>query len=188
MDATSASFYLLEHVSDRGRDALERREVCGKKSEDFQRMKPYFKGLVKLLASFYYVGYLPWMPGTWGSLVALPIAWFFNENLAWFILILSLTGFLISPFAEAAFGAKDPSRFVLDEVVGMALSVLWLPKNLILYAVGFILFRGLDVWKPGPIGWIQKTETPSSILWDDLLAGAVANIILQAVVRLLVLR
>ena len=146
-------------------------------------MKPYFKGVVRPLASFYYVGYLPWMPGTWGSLAALPIAWFLNENLTWLVIVLSATGLLISQFAEEVFGDKDPSHFVLDEVAGMALSVLWLPKNLILYAAGFILFRVLDVWKPGLIGWIQKTKTPSSIMWDDLLAGAVVNLVLRLVVR-----
>ncbi len=139
--------------------------------------------LVKLLASFYYVGYLPWMPGTWGSLAALAIAWFFNENLVWLTIIFSVTGFLICKPAEEAFHAKDPSRFVLDEVAGMSLGVLCLPKNLILYAGGFILFRVLDVWKPGPIGWIQKSKMPSSIMWDDLLVGVFVNLFLQVATR-----
>ena len=148
-------------------------------------MKPYLKGVVRLLASFYYVGYLPWAPGTWGSLAALPIAWFFHENLVWLVVIFSLTGFLICQPAEEVFNAKDPRHFVLDEVAGMTLAVLWLPKNLILYLVGFILFRALDVWKPGPIGWIQDSKTPSSIMWDDLLAGLFVNIFLQIASRLI---
>ena len=137
--------------------------------------------LIKALASFFYVGYLPWMPGTWGSLAVLPIAWFFNENLVWIVVVCSLTGIFICKSAEEAFNSKDPDRFVLDEAAGMALAVLWLPKNLILYAAGFVLFRILDIWKPGLIGWIQKVKNPSSIMWDDLLAGAVVNIFLQGV-------
>ena len=88
---------------------------------------------------------------------------------------------MICKRAEEVFNAKDPGCFVLDEVVGMMVSVLWLPKNLLLYVAGFILFRVLDVWKPGPIGWIQNTKTPHSIMWDDLAAGAVVNVVLQVV-------
>ena len=143
---------------------------------------------VKLLASFFYVGYLPWAPGTWGSLTALPMAWFLNENLVWIVLSLAAVGLLICKPAEKAFGVKDPSRFVLDEVAGMAISVLWLPKTIFVYVVAFILFRVLDIWKPGPIGWIQNSKTPSSIMWDDLLAGAVVNIVLQVVVGLAVFK
>jgi phosphatidylglycerophosphatase A len=139
---------------------------------------------VKGAASFFYIGYLPWMPGTWGTIAALPIAWFLNENLVWIALGLSLVGLLICKPAEKAFNAKDPSRFVLDEVAGMALAVLWLPKTIFIYAIGFILFRILDIWKPGPIRWIQDSKTPTSIMWDDLLAGAAVNIILQIVVRI----
>ena len=147
---------------------------------------PSSKCWVKLLGSFFYVGHLPWMPGTWGSLAVLPMAWFFNENLVWIVVIFSFVGFLICKPAEEAFNAKDPGWFVLDETAGMALAVLWLPKNLILYAAGFILFRVLDVWKPGLIGWIQKTKSPSSIMWDDLLAGAVVNLFLRLAARLII--
>ena len=143
-------------------------------------------GWVKPLASFFYVGYLPWMPGTWGSLAILPIVWFFNENLVWVVATFSFVGFLICKPAEEVFNSKDPDRFVLDEAAGMALAVLWLPKNLILYAAGFVLFRILDIWKPGPLGWIQKTKSPSSIMWDDLLAGAVVNLFLQLAARLII--
>ena len=145
------------------------------------RDNSYLKDGVKVLATFFYVGYLPIAPGTWASLVGLSIAWFFNESLFWLAVIFSLIGFVICKRAEEVFNAKDPGCFVLDEVVGMMVSVLWLPKNLLLYVAGFILFRVLDVWKPGPIGWIQNTKTPHSIMWDDLAAGAVVNVVLQVV-------
>ena len=142
---------------------------------------------VKLPASFFYVGYLPWMPGTWGSLAGFALAWFFNPRLFWMFLGFSLAGFLIAAPAERAFGKKDPQNFVLDEVVGMMLSVLWLPRTPALFIAAFILFRILDTLKPGPIGWIQKRETPSGILWDDLAAGAAVNLILQFILSASVL-
>ncbi len=141
-------------------------------------------GGVKILATFFGVGYLPLMPGTWASLAALPLAWFFHEILVWQVVGLSLVGLLICKPAEDAFGTKDPGAFVLDEVAGMMVSILLLPKELWILGAGFILFRVLDVWKPGPIGWIQNTKTPTSIMWDDLAAGAVVNVLLQIVVRL----
>ncbi|OIO37998.1 MAG: hypothetical protein AUJ71_04040 [Candidatus Omnitrophica bacterium CG1_02_49_16] len=148
-------------------------------------MNVIFKRSVKFLASFSYAGYLPWAPGTWGSLVALLIAWFFNEYLLWSIVIFSFIGLSICRPAEEAFNAKDPHRFVLDEVVGMMASVLFLPKRYLVFLAAFILFRVLDVLKPGPIGRIQASRTPSSIMWDDLSAGALVNILLQVSLRLI---
>ena len=144
------------------------------------------KGWVKLLATFFYVGYLPIAPGTWATLAGLPIAWFFNENLGWLTVIFSLVGLVICKPAKEVFNAKDPGCFVLDEVAGMMVSVLWLPKNLALYGMAFILFRLLDISKPGLIRKIQNCKASTSIMWDDLLAGAVVNVVLQVFVRLVI--
>lgn len=145
------------------------------------------KNIVKVLATFFYVGFLPIAPGTWATLAGLPIAWFFNDKLIWLTIIFSLIGLVICKPAEEAFNAKDPSCFVLDEVAGMMVSVLWLPKNLILYGVAFIFFRILDISKPGPIRTIQNSGTPLSIMWDDLLAGAFVNIFLQIAVKFVIM-
>ncbi len=138
---------------------------------------------IKILATFFGLGYLPLVPGTWASLAALTLAWFFHETLIWQVVGFSLIGLLICKPAEDAFGSKDPGAFVLDEVAGMALSLLWLPKNLVLFVIAFILFRALDILKPGPIGKIQASRTPMSIMWDDLLAGVFVNVFLQIIVR-----
>ncbi len=142
------------------------------------------KGLVKSLATFFGIGYLPLMAGTWASLAALPLAWFFHETLLWQVLVFSLIGLAICKPAEEAFQKKDPGAFVLDEVAGMQLSLLALPKNGYIFSAAFILFRLFDIWKPGPIGRIQASKNPMSIMWDDILAGLFANILLQASVRL----
>ncbi len=137
---------------------------------------------VKTLASFFYVGYLPWAPGSFGSLAGLLIGWYFYGALPYLTVAFCLLGFVICKPATAVFLSPDPSAFVLDEVSGMMLSVLWLPKTPFVFLAGFILFRLLDILKPWPISRIQKSPNPSSIMWDDLAAGALANAILQLLV------
>ncbi len=138
---------------------------------------------VKFLASFFYIGYLPVMPGTWGSATGALLAWFFNEGLVWQVTVFSLAGLFISSIAERAFDEKDPSRFVLDEVAGIMISVLWIPKKIALFVVAFILFRIFDTMKPWPISMVQKSKMPTAIMWDDLLAGLFVNILLQIISR-----
>lgn len=137
--------------------------------------------LVKMIGTFFYVGHLPWAPGTWGSLAGLLIAWFSPEPSRTLLLVfMCIAGFYACPRAVAAYQAKDPSVFVMDEVCGMMLGILWLPRSVWVALVGFLLFRFFDVVKPWPISWIQKKDHPSCILWDDLLAGAFTNAVLRA--------
>lgn len=138
-------------------------------------------GFVKMISSFFYLGHLPLAPGTWGSLAGLLIGWFtptpFDLPALLFMCVL---GFYACPRAVAVYKAKDPSAFVMDEVCGMMLGVLWLPKAGWVAFVGFLLFRFFDIVKPWPISWIQKKNSPSCILWDDLLAGVFTNLVLRA--------
>lgn len=138
--------------------------------------------LVKALASFFYVGCLPLAPGTFGSLAGLLIAWYFYGALPYLVVLFSVIGFVICKPAVAVFSAKDPSSFVLDEVCGMMLSVLWLPRVWFVLLLGLLLFRLFDTWKPWPIRLIQQNPNPLSILWDDLAAGALVNVVLQALI------
>ena len=138
---------------------------------------------IKAVASFFYVGFLPKAPGTFGSLAGLILAWFLNPNIVFILSALSIIGFVISPAARIAFRQDDPKEFVIDEVTGMMLTVLWLPKKLVLFILGFLIFRVLDIWKPWPIRLIQKNKNALSIMWDDLAAGFFANLILQSLLK-----
>ena len=143
------------------------------------------KRAVGLIASFFYVGYAPWIPGTFGSLAGAVLAWQLNPTLPYLLFFFSILGFCVSAPAEQFFESKDPKQFVMDEVCGMMLSVLWLPHDWRLFAAGFVLFRFFDVLKPWPISRIQSSRSPLSIMWDDLAAGAAVNVILQIATRLL---
>ena len=137
--------------------------------------------LAKRIGSFFYLGHLPWAPGTWGSLAGLLIFWFASEKAHVPVFLGATTvAFCACPGAVRAYASKDPSQFVADEVCGMMLGLLWLPKKTELYLAGFILFRFFDIVKPWPISVLQKKEGPSFIVWDDLLAGVFANLALRA--------
>src|SRR3989338_5097657 len=96
---------------------------------------------VKAAASFFYVGYLPFAPGTFGSLAGLLIACYFYGALPYLTLVFCVVGFAICKSAPAVFSSKEPAPFVLDEGFRMMPSVLWLAKTLLVFGIAFILFR-----------------------------------------------
>lgn len=142
------------------------------------------KTLIKSIASFFYIGHLPVAPGTFGSLAGLLLAWHFNEALPALFFCLCVAGLLVAAPAESVYGTKDPKQFVLDEVCGMMLGLLWLPKEISIFISAFLLFRLLDIWKPWPVSLLQKNKNPLSIMWDDLACGVAVNAALQAGVKL----
>ena len=139
--------------------------------------------LCRLIASCGYLGELP-AGGTWGSLVGWVLAWYFSSYALWLFFSILILGYGLSLIANESFGEKDPSAFVLDEVCGMMLSVLLLPKTLPIYLTAFVLFRLLDIWKPWPISVLQKMEHPFSIMHDDIAAGLFTHLMVRAAFRI----
>ncbi len=144
--------------------------------------------LVKIIATFFYVGYLPLIPGTFGSAAALLFYIFLKPGplaqYAFLALFLSL-GFYFSGKAEKQFNSKDPKYIVIDEVAGMFLALLFVPLDFRLLAIGFLLFRVLDTVKPYPADRLQNLPGSAGIMLDDVVAGLYANIILQFLSRVL---
>ena len=147
-----------------------------------------FKSLPKIIATFFYVGYLPFIPGTFGSAAALVLYIFLKPGLlaqyAFLALFLSL-GFYFSGKAEKQFNSKDQKYIVIDEVAGMFLALLFVPLDLKLLAIGFLLFRVLDTVKPYPADRLQNLPGSAGIMLDDIVAGLYANLILQFLSRVL---
>ena len=145
------------------------------------------KTWTKIIATFFGVGFIPVVPATWASAIAALLAWFLAEPWLYAVLaVFTAAGLWACLDAKDVFKSKDPKSFVMDEVCGMMLSVLWLPRNAYLYFWAFILFRILDASKPWPISKIDKSHRPTCILWDDLAAGVFTNIILQVAVRIFI--
>jgi len=128
----------------------------------------------RFVATFFYLGKLPFAPGSWGSLGAL-LLWIllpvtFSVHLS-VIVILFILGVYSSDKMAKYMDDHDPSEVVIDEVVGMGISLFMLPHSLGLYLLAFILFRIFDILKPSFIYSIQNFPGGWGIMFDDVLAG-----------------
>lgn len=148
----------------------------------------YRKILIKSISTFFFIGYLPLAPGTFGSLAGVGIFFLFKGHDAGLVsvtLILIILGFFFNQKAEKIFNKKDPPCVVIDEVAGMLLGLLFLPYyDIKVITIAFLFFRILDTFKPYPVGRIERLKGSTGIMGDDLMAGLYTNIILQLVLRL----
>jgi phosphatidylglycerophosphatase A len=147
-----------------------------------------------LVATWFGAGFLPIAPGTWGSLATIPIAHLVAVfsgawGLAGFALGIAMIGVHAAGETARLRGIGDPPEVVVDEVAGQAIALLPVYALVQPEAVGlriasvlaaFALFRILDVWKPGPIGWLERLPGGWGIMADDLLGGAVAAALVTA--------
>ena len=144
-----------------------------------------------VLATWFGVGYLPKAPGTWGSLAALPFAWLIMTAGGQILLFVSiLITFVIGWWASEVYiqreGGKDPGPVVIDEVVGQWLTLSVVTPDLIIYGLGFLLFRIFDVFKPWPIGLAdRRIDGGFGIMIDDVLAGVYAAASLYLITKLM---
>ena len=146
--------------------------------------------LILLLATWFRVGYLPHMPGTWGSLAALPIWWLLQHlsplHYGLVVFLFGIGAVYLSGRAEILLQQKDSPTIVIDEVVGQLITLAACPVNF--YAVGLavLLFRIFDIVKPFPIGLINaRLGGGLGIVLDDVVAGMYAGLILFILVKLM---
>lgn len=139
----------------------------------------------KLVATGLGLGYSPFAPGTVGSLggciSALLIIRYTSIPeiiLSLLILLFFFLGVISSSKAEEHWG-KDPSRVVIDEVVGMWISMLMIPVGLWYALAAFAIFRLLDIYKPLKIREFEKMKSGWGIMMDDVIAGVYTNLIIQ---------
>ena len=133
-----------------------------------------------LIAVWFGSGLLPWAPGTWGSLAALPVA----AGLHWLggpvlVAVGALATFVVGVWAADRYslrsGRSDPSEVVVDEVAAQLLVLAALPVTWVAYAVGFVTFRLADILKPWPASWLDReVHGGLGIMLDDIAAAAYA--------------
>ena len=146
--------------------------------------------LIMFIATGFYSGYLPKAPGTWGSLVGLLLFFLLHTlNLQIYLAVVAAI-FVIGTFAageaEKIMDRKDPGLVVIDEIVGILITMIAIPATPLAMALGFILFRIFDIWKPFPIRLIdQRFHGGLGIMLDDIVAGIFSLVILQVLVRFL---
>lgn len=155
------------------------------------------KSLATFIASFGYVGYLRPASGTWGSAAAIPVGFgihlgFGTIGLAVAAVAIFFVGWWATMVHTAGGDNHDPSEVVVDEVAGQWVALL--PVSFILHsddslplwlvlsigAAAFFLFRLFDIWKPGPVGWADRRDDPFGVMFDDVIAGAFAALVLLA--------
>ena len=144
------------------------------------------KLLAKIIGSTFGCGYSPVAPGTVGSLAAVVVLWLAPPISSIALILLAASFFVIGVWAsfmcEKDWG-HDSGRIVWDEVVGMMITVVALPKDWLIYLIAFGLFRFFDILKPFPINKSQDLPHGWGVMVDDVLAGIFANIVLQLLVR-----
>ena len=128
----------------------------------------------KVITTCFYLGKLPYAPGSWGSLgtivlwLFLPVDYLIHSTV---ILFLFIIGVYYSKQAAEKLKIHDPSEVVIDEAVGMGISLFMLPHSFILYFIAFCLFRVFDIFKPSFIFQVQSLPGGWGIMLDDVLAG-----------------
>lgn len=148
----------------------------------------FLKKPIYLLATGFGSGLAPIMPGTCGTIVAIPIYLLLNLfPPTYYLIILAImiaVGFWICNVVEHKTGIHDNPSIVWDEIVGFLLTMAFIPSRWCLIVIGFVLFRIFDIWKPWPINWVNShVKGGFGIVIDDLLAAIYAGILLQFIFR-----
>ena len=144
------------------------------------RIQGPFDFIMASLATGFGSGMAPYMPGTFGTLVGLPIAWcletFGNRPITQIVacIVLFLVGIPICSQGERIFGRKDPGEVVWDEIAAMPLVYLFVPFTLVTCLVGFVWFRVFDISKPWPVKKLESIGGGFGIMADDTIAALMA--------------
>lgn len=135
-----------------------------------------------MIASVLGAGHAPVASGTVGSALTLVALWlipFTPRGLLVTLVVVTVAGIWAAGRVERALGQKDPGVIVIDEVAGMMLSVLFLPRALPVLVTAFLLFRLFDIWKPFPARESQALSGGLGVMVDDLVAGLYALILVM---------
>jgi phosphatidylglycerophosphatase A len=145
--------------------------------------------LAVFLASFGYVGYFPIAPGTAGSAAALAlyalVRWSASPLVEGVVLVaVALVGTWSASIAERQFGVTDPGQIVIDEVLGMLMTLAFVPLTWPGVVVGFFVFRALDIVKPFPADAAERLHGGLGVMADDAMSGVYGNIIVRVLLWL----
>ncbi len=140
--------------------------------------------LIMAIATGAYVGTIPKAPGTWGSVAAL-LPWLLIKDLPLplygaIIAGTFIVGFLAAGSAEKLLDTPDAGAIVIDEIVGMFITLLLAPAHPLAWLLGLIYFRIFDIAKPFPVSWFdQHIHGGLGIMMDDVAAGLYALLAMQ---------
>jgi phosphatidylglycerophosphatase A len=136
------------------------------------------------IATGCFIGNLSVAPGTFGSILGLPLCFILAKIELTIALFFTITfiffAIIIAQKAEKILVKKDPGCIIIDEIAGLMVALIGLPFNIISVTAGFIIFRAFDIFKPYPIRYLEeKLPGGVAIVMDDVAAGIYSNIVLR---------
>jgi phosphatidylglycerophosphatase A len=139
------------------------------------------------IATCGYLGYVPVAPGTFGSAAGLAVFFMIRSSGSVAvevaaILVLFAIGIWSGTVAEHYFGGVDPAPVVMDEVVGMLITLAFLPVSATGAIVGFLVFRVLDVFKPWPSARFERLPGGLGVMADDGMAAIYGNVVMHGLI------
>ena len=139
------------------------------------------------IATCGYLGFVPVAPGTFGSAAGLAVFFLIRSTGSMTlevaaILVLFAIGIWSGTIAEHHFGGIDPAPVVMDEVVGMLITLVFLPVSVTGAIVGFLVFRVLDVVKPWPSARFERLPGGLGVMADDGMAAIYGNAMMHGLI------
>ena len=144
--------------------------------------------LAELIGTVVYVGRMPIVPGTWGSLVALLVRYIVKPAISAPLFLLITGGIFFVGIATAeilikAWDDTDPKAIVIDEWVGMWIALYLVPHDIKWGLIAFLFFRLFDILKPGPIQLMDDMHDAIGVMMDDVAAGILACLVTQSLLN-----
>ena len=152
----------------------------------------FYSAAARFFATGFYLGLLPSRitgghkgGGTLGTLLGLVLIPFLPADktaYSIFLCVFAVFAVAVSHKTCSDYGTKDDQRVVIDETAGYFTAMAWLPREPLMLAATFLLFRVFDGLKPWPIGAADRSVSGGvGVVLDDLLAGAATNLVIRAV-------
>ena len=143
----------------------------------------------RVIATAGFAGYMPVAPGTWGTAVAVPIAWGCAgiATPVYLAIVAGVIGVAIATaqIADRSWGTEDSGRIVIDEVAGYLVTVALVDRaTWPALAVGFVVFRILDILKPPPVRAFERLPGGAGVVLDDVAAGVIGAAVMVGLDRL----
>lgn len=143
---------------------------------------------VHFIACAFGIGALPFMPGTWATLAAVPVCLALAQLPLWGYLLVTgamiLLGIFVCGKTNRDFGTEDHPACAWDEFASFPIVMIGIPLTGYFLALGVILFRILDIWKPWPIRWVDRhIHGGFGVMLDDVLAALASLAILHLILR-----
>ncbi len=142
---------------------------------------------VQFIACGFGIGAIPFAPGTWGTLAAIPFYLILCQYPLWFYLVittaLNVIGIPLCGITNKAFQTTDHPAAVWDEIAAFMIVMITIPPTALNITLGFLLFRFFDIVKPGPVGWVDRNVHGGlGVMLDDIIAALCSWAILKVII------